>query len=65
MASDTPAAAIQDGTTPYAKQAVSTLDMLAGAVARAGIGSPAILVIGEVVRLAALAAEAERQRAAA
>ena len=65
MASDTPAAAIQDGTTPHAKQAVATLDMLADAVARAGIGSPAILVIGEVVRLAALAAEAERQCAAA
>ena len=65
MARDTPAAAIQDGTMPHARQAVATLDMLADAVARAGIGSPAILVIGEVVRLAALAAEAERQCAAA
>ena len=44
---------------------MATLDMLADAVARAGIGSPAILVIGEVVRLAALAADAERQCATA
>jgi uroporphyrin-III C-methyltransferase len=65
MSSDTPAAAIQDGTTPRAKQAVATLGGLTDAIAHAGIGSPAILVIGEVVRLAALAAEAEGRRAAA
>ena len=65
MASDTPAAAIQHGTTARQREVIATLADLPAAVAAAGLASPAILVIGEVVRHAALAAEAERRRAAA
>ncbi len=64
MALDTPAAAVQSGTLTAQREVVTTLGALAGAVACAGIGSPAVLVIGEVVRLAELAAAA-RVRAAA
>jgi uroporphyrin-III C-methyltransferase len=65
MPVDTPAAAVQSGTLAVQRQVVATLGTLADAVKGAGLGSPAIVVIGEVVRLAELAAEAEAQRAAA
>ncbi|HEU4322880.1 MAG TPA: uroporphyrinogen-III C-methyltransferase [Roseiflexaceae bacterium] len=48
---DTPAAAIRWGTTPDQETVVASLATIADAVARAGLGSPATLVIGEVVRL--------------
>jgi uroporphyrin-III C-methyltransferase len=48
----TPAAAIQNGTLPSQKNVVTTLSALADEVARAGIGSPAVIVIGDVVRFA-------------
>jgi len=54
MAGDTPAAAIQHGTSPQAKQVITNLSGLAAAVTGARLGSPAILVIGEVVRISAL-----------
>ncbi len=47
----TPAAVIQDGTLPTQRVVDSDLAGLRHAVAAAGIGSPAILVVGEVVRL--------------
>ncbi len=65
MAGDTPAAAIQHGTTSRQQEVITTLADLPAAIAAAGLASPAILVVGEVVRLAAPAAEAERHRAAA
>lgn len=49
--SDTPAAVIQSGTTIDQVTVVGTLATIADDVARAGVGSPATLVIGEVVRL--------------
>jgi uroporphyrin-III C-methyltransferase len=52
MAARTPACAIQHGTLQLQRQVVSTLATLAGDVARAGLGSPAIVVVGEVVNLA-------------
>ncbi len=56
----TPAAAIQAGTTPAQRQVTSTLDQIAAAVRDAGLAAPAVVVVGEVVRvgeeLAALAA---------
>ena len=64
MPLDTPAAAVQSGTLDAQREVVTTLGALARDVAQAGIGSPAVLVIGEVVRLAELAATA-RERAAA
>jgi uroporphyrin-III C-methyltransferase len=52
LASGTPAAAIQHGTLPAQRQLVSTLAQLADAVEQAGLGSPAIIVIGAVAALA-------------
>jgi uroporphyrinogen III methyltransferase/synthase len=49
--SDTPVAVIQNGTRPTQRTVVGTLATIAGDVAAAGIGAPAIAVIGEVVRL--------------
>jgi siroheme synthase len=65
MAGDTPAAAIHHGTTSRQQEVITTLADLPAAIAAAGLASPAILVVGAVVRLATLAAEAERHRAAA
>jgi uroporphyrin-III C-methyltransferase len=48
----TPAAAIQNGTLPSQNNVVTTLSALADEMARAGIGSPAVIVIGDVVRFA-------------
>ena len=47
-----PAAAIQNGTLPEQRQVVSTLEALPFAIRQKGMGSPAIIVIGEVVHLA-------------
>lgn len=52
LADSTPAAAIQHGTCPQQQQVVSTLAMLPMAVQQQGLASPAIVVVGDVVRLA-------------
>lgn len=52
MAVDLPAAAIQQGTTTQQRQVISTLSELPAAVKQEGLQSPAIIVLGEVVRLA-------------
>jgi len=49
---DTPACAIQNGTLETQAEVVTTLSALPQAATDARLGSPAILVIGEVVRLA-------------
>ena len=54
LAGSTPAAVVQNGCTPQQRAHVGTLRTLAGDIRRLGIGSPAILVIGDVVRAAAL-----------
>lgn len=48
---DQPAAAIERGTTPGQRVVVATLGEIAAAVERDGIRPPALIVIGEVVRL--------------
>lgn len=48
----TPACAIENGTLPEQREVFAPLAALPRAVAAAGLGSPAVLVIGEVVRLA-------------
>lgn len=48
-----PAAAIQHGTLPQQRSVVTTLVELPAAVHAQGLGSPAIVVIGDVVGLAA------------
>jgi len=50
---DQPAAAVQWGTTPRQRQVVATLGGLADAVGRAGLGNPAVVVVGDVAGLAA------------
>ena len=60
----TPACAIENGTLPTQREVITTLAALPQAVAAAGLGSPAILVIGEVVRYARIAAALPVQRVA-
>lgn len=52
LPADTPAAAVQDGTLPTQRTAVSTLEQLAHDVEAHGIQPPATLIIGQVVRYA-------------
>ena len=52
MPPDTPAAAIQNGSLPQQRHVTSTLSLLVTAVQQAGLASPVIIVVGNVVRLA-------------
>lgn len=61
---DTPACAIQNGTLETQATVVSTLATLPQRIADAGLGSPGMLVIGDVVRLAHVTALTSQQRAA-
>lgn len=51
MPGSTKAAVISHATTPSQKTCVSDLDHLAAKVAQAGLSSPALIVVGEVVSL--------------
>lgn len=48
----TPAAAIQEGTTPRQRRVIATLETLESSVMAAGLRSPVIIVVGETVALA-------------
>ncbi|MGN0347000.1 MAG: uroporphyrinogen-III C-methyltransferase [Lachnospiraceae bacterium] len=48
----TPVAVISNGTTAYQKKCIGTLENISELVERAGLLSPAIIVVGNVVRLA-------------
>ncbi len=61
---DTPACAIQNGTLETQFEIVTTLAALPGAALEAQLGSPAILIIGAVVRHAKVATIFSDQRAA-
>jgi uroporphyrin-III C-methyltransferase len=61
MADATPAAVIQNGTTEKQRHVIATLATLAAAAHAAGLGSPALIVIGEVVSLANVAEAAAQQ----
>ncbi len=52
LSGSTPAAVIQNGTLAEQRQIISSLENLQAATQLAGIGSPAIMVIGEVASLA-------------
>lgn len=52
LARETPCAAIQSGTTAAQKVVTAPLAALADQVDRAGLGAPAVVVVGECVRLA-------------
>lgn len=47
----TPAAVVHDGTRPTQRTCVSTLQTIAADAQRAGIGAPAVVVVGDVVTL--------------
>ena len=49
LSASTPAAAITEGTRPTQRTVVATLETIAQAAHREGIGAPAIVVIGDVV----------------
>jgi uroporphyrinogen III methyltransferase / synthase len=48
---DQPAAAVQWGTTPRQRRVVATLATLADECSRQGVGSPAVVVVGDVAGL--------------
>jgi uroporphyrin-III C-methyltransferase len=52
MAAETPAVAIQHSTLPEQRHVISPLNMLLMAVQQENLVSPAIIVVGDVVRLA-------------
>ena len=50
LPASTPVAVIQNATLANQRHITTTLDDLASAVAREGIGSPAVLIIGDVIK---------------
>jgi uroporphyrin-III C-methyltransferase/precorrin-2 dehydrogenase/sirohydrochlorin ferrochelatase len=52
-AADTPVAVVQDGTTTTQRSVAGTLATIAAEARAAGIGHPAVVVVGEVVAVAA------------
>ena len=51
MPATTPAALIQQGTTPQQRVLTGSLDTLPGIVARSDVKAPTLIIVGEVVRL--------------
>ncbi|MEO6835342.1 MAG: uroporphyrinogen-III C-methyltransferase [Candidatus Tumulicola sp.] len=51
LAASTPAAVVQDGTRPTQRTVAGTLATIGDDVVRAGIGAPAVVVVGGVVNL--------------
>jgi uroporphyrinogen III methyltransferase / synthase len=51
LAPATPVAVVQDGTRPTQRTVCGRLDSIAGEVARAGLGPPAVVVVGPVAAL--------------
>jgi uroporphyrin-III C-methyltransferase len=48
---ETPAMVVQDGTTPHEKSVTGTVGDIASLAEKAGVGSPGIIVVGNVVGL--------------
>jgi len=55
---DVPAAVVQNGTLPGARAVTGTVATIADLASRAGLGAPAVIVLGEVVRLAKIPGQA-------
>jgi len=65
LPADTPAAVVQHASLPQQRQLVCTLGSLAAQVRSEGIGSPAIVIVGDVLQaLQRLAQPQEHSRAA-
>lgn len=60
----TPVAVVQKASLPQQRHAVTTLGELAATIARDGLGSPSVIVVGDVVRGVAAAAAQGKLRAA-
>jgi uroporphyrin-III C-methyltransferase len=58
---DTPVAVVQRASLPDQRHTVTTLGELPAAIAREGLGSPSVIVVGDVVKAAALASVATEQ----
>ena len=61
LAADTPVAVVQRASLPQQRQACCTLRDLAATIAAEGLGSPAIIIVGDVVRGAMSLAQHEQQ----
>ncbi len=61
----TPVAIVQRASLPDQRHAVSTLGALAATLERERLGSPSVIVVGDVLRAVALAGQALRQARAA
>jgi uroporphyrin-III C-methyltransferase len=61
----TPAALVQSASTPQEQRLVCTLATVQQRAASAGIASPAVLIVGDVLAAAASAAALAEQRATA
>ncbi len=51
MSSDTPAALIEQGTTPRQRVFVGTLEILSETIRAADVHAPTLVIVGNVVRL--------------
>lgn len=60
----TPVAIVQNATRPDQREAVTSLGELEATIAREGLGSPAVIVVGDVVRGIAAIAQAPRRAVA-
>jgi uroporphyrin-III C-methyltransferase len=58
LPAQTPVAIVQRASLPDQRQAVTTLGELAATIAHEGLASPSVIVVGDVVGAAAMAAEA-------
>jgi uroporphyrin-III C-methyltransferase len=57
LPADTPVAVVQHASLPGQRHAVTTLGQLDAAIAREGLASPAVIVVGDVIRGVAAASE--------
>jgi uroporphyrin-III C-methyltransferase len=64
LPASTPVAVVQNATRADQREAVTTLGSLQDTIEREGLGSPAVIVVGDVVRGVAAMADAPRRAAA-
>lgn len=57
LPADTPVAVVQHASLPHQRHAVTTLGALHATLTREGLGSPSVIVVGDVVRGVALASQ--------
>ncbi len=65
LPADTPLAIVQHASLPQQRHAVCTLGTLTATLAQEGLGSPSVIVVGDVVRGVAAVAQPSAQRHAA